>query len=129
MSSSSSDKVNPSPDPSQKKVRKKVRVRKERNALDDKVRKYRHQRESTTIKRQKTERIMYVMAGTLVLVFLLNIILALFSTIELNWLTWIVVIIALIGFVIWSIQKALEVSAMKRYRFYRQQQRERDNDI
>ncbi|MDG1262565.1 MAG: hypothetical protein P8O05_12455 [Flavobacteriales bacterium] len=129
MSTSSSENDHPSPDSSQQKVRKKVRVRKERNVLDDKVRKYRHQRESSAIKRQRIERIMYVMAGTLVLVFLLNIVLALFSTVELNWLTWIMVIMALIGLVIWAIQKAVEATAMKRYRFYRQQQRERDNDL
>lgn len=129
MSTSSSDNVHPDPNSSPSKVRKKVRVRKERNALDDKVRKYRRQRESSTIKRQKTERLMYVMAGVLVFVFLLNIILALFSTVDLNWLTWILVVVAIIGFAVWSTQKIIEVTAMKRYRHFRQQQRERDNDL
>jgi len=112
-------------------VRKKVRkkIRKKRNVLDEKVKKYRRKREQATINRQKVERVMLIIAGVIVAVFLVNIILAITSEVNLNWLTWIIVSIGLLGFTLWSCLRILETIVIKTYQRHRQVQRIRDNDL
>ncbi|MFT4682757.1 MAG: Flp pilus assembly protein TadB [Flavobacteriales bacterium] len=112
-------------------VRKKVRkkIRKKRDVLDEKVRKYRRKREHATINRQKVERVMLVIAGLIVAVFLVNIILVITSEVNLNWLTWIIVSIGMLGFTLWSILRILETLVIKTYQRHRQEQRTRDNDL
>lgn len=129
MESSSSPEnqnLTPSVDDKTGKVRVRTKIRKKRDPLDEKVKKYRRKREHATVKRQKVERFMLAIAGIVVGIFLINIILAMTSEVNLNWLTSIIVSVGVIGFLIWSVLKLKEILVIRNYQKYRRKQKLRD---
>lgn len=69
---------------------------------------------------------MLVIAGIIVVIFLINIILAMTSEVNLNWLTWIVITAGITGLLTWGVLRINESFTIRKYHKYRNQQRSRD---